>query len=361
MNYLLLVIDMDDYSQRSRYWSKEDRELWNFAVKNVLSSTFHEDELTYSVLQVREGEWSILIEQLSDSSVIDTEILNEWSNQIKGCVKTNLNLGISVGIYQQAVSITHLSGAYKKIQCELHLNASKKASDTRIIYDKTANKNEIDYSIWNLIEEIVTGLKQCDQENTNQALNNLNLTLQALSEQSLVRVEQILHFLIIHLVREMREMQFVTVEQEEALWGKLEFCLGIKDLMNIIIQLIDSGMESAFKKKTSEMMMISAKDYIDRKINSDIAVEEVAVHLGISNSYFSLLFKQYYGKTFVEYVTKQRMESAKSLLRMSDKSITQIGKQVGYAERRYFTKVFQKYTGVKPSAFREMRNSEECK
>ncbi len=79
----------------------------------------------------------------------------------------------------------------------------------------------------------------------------------------------------------------------------------------------------------------------------------LADYLGISGSYFSLLFKQHVGETFVEYVTKQRMEIAKSLLALSDKSVTQIGQMVGYAERRYFTRVFSKYTCMLPSEFRE--------
>ena len=66
-----------------------------------------------------------------------------------------------------------------------------------------------------------------------------------------------------------------------------------------------------------------------------------------------MLFKQHFSETFVEYVTKQRMEMAKSLLALSDKSVTQIGHMVGYVERRYFTRVFSKYTGMLPSEFRD--------
>ncbi|MFS0839792.1 helix-turn-helix transcriptional regulator [Paenibacillus sp. 1P03SA] len=99
--------------------------------------------------------------------------------------------------------------------------------------------------------------------------------------------------------------------------------------------------------------MVNAKEYIAKNLSNDFGVEEIADHLGISCSYFSLLFKQHFGETFLENLTRQRIELAKSLLRMSDKSITQIGKQVGYAERRYFTRVFYKFTGMTPSEYRE--------
>ncbi|TXK74454.1 helix-turn-helix transcriptional regulator [Paenibacillus sp. N3.4] len=101
--------------------------------------------------------------------------------------------------------------------------------------------------------------------------------------------------------------------------------------------------------------MAAAKEYIRTHYSNDFGIEDIASSLRISSSYFSLLFKQHFSETFVEYVTKHRMELAKSMLLLSDKSITDIGKSVGYSERRYFTKVFQKFTGEIPSEFREKR------
>jgi two-component system response regulator YesN len=51
------------------------------------------------------------------------------------------------------------------------------------------------------------------------------------------------------------------------------------------------------------------------------------------------------------------MELAKSMLLLSDKNVTEISKSVGYTERRYFSKVFQKYTGEIPSEFRDKRKA----
>jgi two-component system response regulator YesN len=114
-------------------------------------------------------------------------------------------------------------------------------------------------------------------------------------------------------------------------------------------------MEKAFSKKTGEMLMISAKEYIHQRLSTDLGVEELADHLGISCSYFSMLFKAQFGETFVEYVTRQRMELAQSLLASTEKTVTEIGALAGYSDRRYFTKVFQKYTQMTPSEYRAER------
>ena len=120
------------------------------------------------------------------------------------------------------------------------------------------------------------------------------------------------------------------------------------------VSLIDSEMDPDSVKKAPEQLMMSAVDYINTHLGADLGIEELSDYLGISSSYFCLLFKNHIGITFVEYLTKQRMEAAKFLLNNSDKNITQIGAFVGYHERRYFTKVFQKATGMTPSEFREV-------
>jgi two-component system, response regulator YesN len=108
-------------------------------------------------------------------------------------------------------------------------------------------------------------------------------------------------------------------------------------------------------RKTTEQLMNAAVQYISEHLNSDIGIDEVAHHLGISGSYFCLLFKNRFAMTFVEYVTLQRMEAAKFMLANTDLSITAIGSGVGYQERRYFTKVFHKQTGMTPKEYRDQK------
>lgn len=116
--------------------------------------------------------------------------------------------------------------------------------------------------------------------------------------------------------------------------------------------------ENDSTKKTTEQLMDTAVQYITEHLNSDIGIEEMADKLGISCSYFCLLFKNRFAMTFVEYVTFQRMSAAKFMLANSDKSITTIGSGVGYQERRYFTKVFQKQNGMSPKEYRDQTRAE---
>ncbi|MGV2686226.1 AraC family transcriptional regulator, partial [Clostridium perfringens] len=86
------------------------------------------------------------------------------------------------------------------------------------------------------------------------------------------------------------------------------------------VSLIDEAPNPEAVKKTPEQLVTSALEYINTHMGQDLGIEELSEHLGISSSYFCLLFKNHVGLTFVEYLTRQRMEAAKFLLVNSDKN-----------------------------------------
>jgi two-component system response regulator YesN len=272
------------------------------------------------------------------------------TDQMQYEVNKYVHLKISIGIYTQLVSFLELSNVYKKLQQMIQLSPSKEES--LLVNKDSTDQND---SIWHMIESLVSGIKQFDKEKTEHALEKLNIQLAAISEQSFIRAEEILYFLVLHLLREMREVHMITVHEEEVIWKNMSAYIGVDGYIALIKEIIENSINSMLKKKNSQLLMISAENYIHRHLESNFGIEEICHYLGISPSYFSLLFKQQYGETFVEYLSKQRIERAKSMLVLSDKSIKQIGNKVGFFERRYFTSVFQKYTGETPSEYRDKR------
>ncbi|TVX92764.1 response regulator [Paenibacillus agilis] len=350
--YTLLLVDLDQYAQQTVSWSDNERRLWNFAVRNVLQDALQGDEwLKYAVLQTREGEWCILVQFYKDRFEIEENDVANWASMIQDAVRNHIKFTVSLAWDSGPVPMTGLSSTFKRLQRVLLLHPDDEVLVS--VDESSIARQAASVSQWQPVEEIVSGMKQNDKKKIEQGLATLQSSLLQMSEHSIVRAEKFLHYVIIHLLREMRELELLSKQEEEQAWDRLQYCVSVKDLMIVISQLVVQTKEHAMNKKSSELMMIAAKDYIQRNLSSDIGIDEIADYLGISCSYFSLLFKNYYSETFVEYVTKQRMELAKSMLLMTDKNITQIGSLVGYSERRYFSRVFQKYTGLTPSEYRE--------
>lgn len=86
--------------------------------------------------------------------------------------------------------------------------------------------------------------------------------------------------------------------------------------------------------------------------SSDLSLSTVADHINISASYFSSLFRQETGVTFIEHLTSLRIERAKELMVATDLRNNQIAYEVGYTDPNYFGKIFRRQVGVTPSQFR---------
>ena len=97
-----------------------------------------------------------------------------------------------------------------------------------------------------------------------------------------------------------------------------------------------------------------AIELINAQYHRDISLAEIADFAGLSKYYFSAEFHRITGYSFVDYLNTVRCENAKSLLSATADTIDDIGTGCGFAGRSYFTRVFAKYTGVTPAAYRKL-------
>ena len=125
----------------------------------------------------------------------------------------------------------------------------------------------------------------------------------------------------------------------------------------IIIQAIEIRDNASMKKY--ERLLQQAKDYINEFYSrDDISLNTVAASVNISPSYFSTIFSQELGVTFIEYLTDVRMQKAKELLMCTTKKTAEVGFAVGYKDPHYFSYLFKKTQNCTPKEFR-MRGKEK--
>ncbi|RRJ66497.1 response regulator [Paenibacillus oralis] len=360
--YVLLLLDFEGYSHHSLPWSAPQRKAWNLrtkhAIKEIFGGVFPAGA---TVLQIREGEWCLVVPVSTDSRPITKWTLQPGFERLRQRLREDDEAGLAVRfcLEPRPQTAQELAAAYYRLQQTLILKAPEewfleagegRTEDFREIWPADAGDSRMH---WRWIEQLSGGLRNGNLEALEQVVAELKRYIGHMDEHRAYAAVKLLHYLLIHLLREMRELQMLPGEQEEALWQRLQRSLSLKDLLSLIVSLIAQSRSCLSSKKTSELLMMTAENYIQRHLGDDFGIEELADHLGISTSYFCLLFKSHFGETFVEYLTKQRIELAKCLLRESGRSIAQIGSEIGYQERRYFTKVFQKYTGMTPSDYRQ--------
>jgi two-component system response regulator YesN len=93
--------------------------------------------------------------------------------------------------------------------------------------------------------------------------------------------------------------------------------------------------------------------YINEHYNDpELSLSQVCQHVFLSLSYFSGLFKQQTGDTFVEYLTRLRLDKAKQLLITTQLKTYDIAERVGYSDPQYFSVIFKRNTGRTPKEYR---------
>lgn len=126
----------------------------------------------------------------------------------------------------------------------------------------------------------------------------------------------------------------------------------VQAMKQIMIKEITSYEKLQYNRDSRYVSL--AKQYIYDHIDQNISLNDVADMLFINASYFSALFKRETGETFSNYITSTRIKRSKELLRNLKYSIADVSNMVGYQDAKYFSKVFQKSVGIKPSEYRKL-------
>lgn len=128
----------------------------------------------------------------------------------------------------------------------------------------------------------------------------------------------------------------------------------LKELFTCALNLRDKNSKDRYG-----LLIREAKEYIaENYSNSDFSLNMIAGYIGVSPSYFSSIFKQGTGQSFIEYLTKVRIDRACELLKCTTLRTSEIGEQVGYNDPHYFSATFKKIMGQSPKDFKARVNQE---
>jgi len=229
---------------------------------------------------------------------------------------------------KQVIYAANLRGQGKQIQLE-----SNKHIEKVILAIKRDNEAEITQTVKGLMQSIKEAYVSKNRsifyvQNAVLAIMNELDTMLAGEPQIFGRGREFLG--------EIYEKEHLNEIEEEL----IIFCNEMKESTK-------SQKESYCKKQA-----VQALDYIEKNYgNTSLSLQSVCTHLAMSTSYFSSVFKSYTGETFIEALTKKRMETAKMLIENTSKKTYEIADEVGYSDPHYFSSAFKKFTGMTPTEY----------
>lgn len=206
--------------------------------------------------------------------------------------------------------------------------------------------------IYTLEKELILSIKAADSRNIYklfQAILNQQLSD---GEGSLAEAA--------HYMTEL----FVLISRELALQTDYTFAhfynaSSVNELKQKCFQRLELAAESAKQQSmaSGQDLFNTVTTYIHNHFDENISLETAAHMVELSPTYFSKLFKEETGQTFIDYISLVRISKAKQLLTSSNMSLKEICFHIGYHDPNYFSRVFKKYERVSPREYRQEQKS----
>lgn len=118
--------------------------------------------------------------------------------------------------------------------------------------------------------------------------------------------------------------------------------------------LCDALLRAPGPRNDGEQLAGRIQTYIRDHIGQPLTTQSVCSLFGISGSYLSQLFRKHVKMSFVEYVTRTRVEEAMRMLEQyPDMQLKDVARALGFSDQFYFSKVFRSVAGMPPSEYRK--------
>jgi len=88
-----------------------------------------------------------------------------------------------------------------------------------------------------------------------------------------------------------------------------------------------------------------------------LKIEQIAAKFNLSPNYISEYFKKHTGESLQQYIMLYKIKLIESRLRLTDMRINEIAFEFGFTDQSHLNRIFKKYKGVVPSAYRKDNNS----
>jgi AraC-like DNA-binding protein len=137
----------------------------------------------------------------------------------------------------------------------------------------------------------------------------------------------------------------------------------------VIVQLINTIITVAARNITLQDGNVLKDNNLDTSLSlfnyvhehiyhpENLKAEKIADHFNIAPTYISEYFKRQSGESLQQYITGYKLKLIETRLLYTDMRITEIAYEFGFTDESHLSRIFKKYKGESPSAFRKTRSS----
>ncbi len=358
--YLVMVVDIDDFGDRELHSYEHDVEFLRFAAFDIFKETLEMDNVL--LFRTREERMVAIIFGQENESLLYEQAFS-LAEEVRYHIEKYLKFTVTIGIGRTCAYVEQLPISYKSALSVLDYRFLLGKNRVLSILDLEGKPSiplppNLDWDR-KLASAVKTGSIQDAYLLIENGVAELKTSLAPI-EACFLQMQKVVLSL-------MNSIQELVVHDQEASFDrqmKLMDVYSFKTLDEVEIwlkEVVRSVMTAIAESRShfTNMQIHRAVEYIDTNYANDkMSLQDLCRHVLMSTSYFSLVFKQHTGETFIEYLTGIRIAKAKELLHGTTLKFYEIAEQVGYKDPNYFSILFKKHTGTTPKDYREKQLKE---
>ncbi len=362
--FFIAAVNIDNFVEMMKDESEEQKyifnlSLFNYVTKFLLEYDMNNDISTiltpvYTVINYKIDQIVIAVFQDVDTCIPVIEALSESSRK-------ELGFGITIGIGNTYQNLAHTHISYKEacsaamLGCVYGRGIVYKFNDLNLgnkVYSKqlhilveTKLYDDLKVGAFDEIKkdivEIITQIK-----NSKLELDTINTVIYNIMLLSCKTINE-LGFNVFEIMGEDFSLHFDVKEIDNLIQLEEWFMSFFSRVNEYITQK---------RSNRNENLIAKVKEYVDCNYVNNITLTSISKDFGISSGYLSVLFNDYIGQKFIDYLSNLRIQKAKNLLKSTDMKIYEIADKVGYRDAYYFSTAFKKIVGINPTDYRDKLN-----
>jgi two-component system response regulator YesN len=284
--------------------------------------------------------------------------LVECCEQIKAMIINRLKCYVSIGVGSVHKGIKDIKLSYKE---------SYEALNHKVIYGKNhifsfddtgINKNDWSIKIDEL-NRIALAIKLVVEDKAIETVNGIfdEFCTQGLKSIEYIRITAInIITVVLNSITELGLNYSDVFEDMTLPYERVLNMDTVPEMKEYLVHMIKHIIELVGSIKTRKTHKV-VDDIVGflREYLSDpkLSLSGVAKEFHLNSSYLSRTFKQEIGYTFVEYLTKIRIEKACELFDTTDLMLYEVAEKVGIPDPNYFGKCFKKHVGMSVNDYKK--------
>lgn len=316
--------------------SEELEELEDFIVKNIVDEELEKRNLAAFIsITMDHGKLALifLLHSIKEKA--------ELESQLRRCaelVEKYARIKTVVGLGSVVYSVQELSKAFRESQLagdfKIYNRGEKIIDFENLKNGKIPDKQPLDF-------------RKIEKENEKFIQDYFHNLLQ---EKASIQSLQYIRGEYFNLCKSISKKTGYACKDFSELWSEFNLRKEIKDMIQYT-----SNIEVVTKESENSQIVEDIIDFTLQHVTEDIDLNFIADQFGRTPGYIGTLFRKSKEQGFNEFVTEERVQLAKNMLKDHRLSVQEVGERCGYHNPKYFSVVFKKVTGISPKTFQKQQ------